>query len=207
MRRSIFLTTALFFAIEAAAGGSGTGSGQPIGAWPAPYGALPPAIVYDAFGRCLSPPHCPDQEQMKRFLERYERNYGQRLMVDRTGVDLAPSRRDVPPTPAAHIQPAYRDASQVRPEFEHVGEPLAAPRAIPRVRAKSARPGGTQPAAGESGKGSKRLAGVERTQGPHSERRARSIDRPAAGQRVAGKTAAPRAAVRQSRSPRRAGRE
>ncbi|HPT50747.1 MAG TPA: hypothetical protein PLS67_14425 [Accumulibacter sp.] len=84
-------------------------------------GELPPSVAYDAAGRCLSP-NCPDYAQLRRFLERYERNYGQRFASDK-GVAVAPvSRRDVPPTPAVDIQPGYRQASQIRSEFLQSGK-------------------------------------------------------------------------------------
>jgi len=112
--------------IEAAAAGvavSGEGVAVP---WLMPYGALPPAIVYDAFGRCLAPLNCPDYEQLRRYLDRYQRNYGQRFAPDKPGFEGPTPRRDVVPTPEAHIQPAYRGASQLRPEFENSGKLLRA---------------------------------------------------------------------------------
>lgn len=195
MRRSPFIALALFLAVEVSAGGSAAASGQPMAAWLGPDGLPPPAIVYDAFGRCLSAPHCPDREQLKRLLERYERNYGQRLAPDRPGVDLPP-RRDVPPTPPGHIQPAYRNASQVRPEFQHVGEPLPAQQALPRPRAKGAGPSAAQQAAGDSGKAGKRPVALEQRQAPDPGRPAKSLERPAAAPSAAEKAAAPRAPAR-----------
>lgn len=83
-------------------------------------GEFPPSVAYDAAGRCLSP-NCPDYAQLRRFLERYERNYGQRFAPDKGGA--APvSRRDVLPTPVADIQPGYRQASQIRSEFLQSGK-------------------------------------------------------------------------------------
>lgn len=81
--------------------------------------------MYDAFGRCLMPQNCPDYEQMRRFLDRYERNHGQLFAPLRGQVVEPPAqRRDVAPTPEAHIQPAYRAASQIRPEYEKAGTRL-----------------------------------------------------------------------------------
>lgn len=111
-------------AVDATAGGYVVAGGVAAGPWLAPYGVLPPAIVYDAFGRCLAPLNCPDYEQMRRFLERYERNYGSRSAPEKPALGVPVPVRDVPPTPAAHIQPAYRAASQIRPEFEHTGKQL-----------------------------------------------------------------------------------
>lgn len=109
---------------QAVAGTLAMRAGVLIGPWYAPYGAPYPApFVYDSLGRCLSPYNCPDYEQFRQFLDRYERNYGQRLAP--SPVLAAPLQpRDVAPTPEAHIQPAYRGASQIRPEFRRSGEPL-----------------------------------------------------------------------------------
>ncbi|EXI77619.1 MAG: hypothetical protein AW10_03633 [Candidatus Accumulibacter appositus] len=94
------------------------------GPWYAPYGAaFPPFFAYDRFGSCLTP-GCPNYEQLRRFLDRYERNYGGRLAPNPPPVEMSPLPRDVAPTPEAHIQPRYRGASQIRPEFEQAGQNL-----------------------------------------------------------------------------------
>lgn len=128
MRTVSFFTAAFAalgaLAIEAVAGGFVVGTDVQI--WPgfAPYPGAPPPIIYDAFGRCLAPLGCADYEQLRRFLDRYERNYGQRFAADKPALQPPAQRRDVPPTPEAQIQPAYRGASQLRPEFEQAGKPL-----------------------------------------------------------------------------------
>lgn len=108
---------------------AGGGPG-PYGPWLSPYGYPWPAPgAMDAYGRCLAPWNCSDYEQMRRFLDRYQRNYGARFAPD---VPPSPQRwpqRDVPPTPADQIQPAYRNASQVRPEFAPAGVSPAPPAA------------------------------------------------------------------------------
>ncbi len=126
MRTRSFLATFLTsLAASAAAGAFAIGGDFAIGSWVSPYGLPPPAIVYDAFGRCLMPQNCPDYEQMRRFLDRYERNHGQLFAPLRGQVVEPPAqRRDVAPTPEAHIQPAYRAASQIRPEYEKAGTRL-----------------------------------------------------------------------------------
>ena len=70
----VLIVVLLLFRSGAAQAGGSAGS-PPLGAWLAPDGMPPPAIVYDAVGRCLSAPHCPDREQLKRLLERYERAF------------------------------------------------------------------------------------------------------------------------------------
>ncbi|WP_313950641.1 hypothetical protein [Accumulibacter sp.] len=105
-------------AVESTAGDFVVRGDVILGSRFSPYGAaFPPTIVYDPLWACLSPLSCADYEQLRRFLDRYERNYGNRFTVDPPAFQPQPPRRDVPPTPAAHIQPRYRDASQIRPEF------------------------------------------------------------------------------------------
>jgi len=124
-------------AIEAAADSLVVG-GQVAGRWFATYGpAPPPSIIYDVFGRCLVPLDCPDHEQMRRFLERYERNHGTRFAPDLPGSAPTAVPRDVPATPETEIQPAYRHSSQVRSEF---AQPPAAASAA-RVSAGERRQG------------------------------------------------------------------
>ena len=124
-----FLAAGLaWLAVEAAAAGLVVGGQVVAGQWFAPYGSVPPpSIIYDAFGRCLAPLNCPDYEQMRRFLERYERNHGARFAPDLPGSAPPVVPRDVPATAEAEIQPAYRHASQVRPEF--APPPVAVPAA------------------------------------------------------------------------------
>lgn len=89
-----------------------------------PSGIPPSAMVFDASGRCLAPPTCADYEQWRRFLDRYQRNYGQRWEMSNTEPAPPARRAEVAPTPMANIQPAYRYASQVRTEFEQSGRAL-----------------------------------------------------------------------------------
>lgn len=126
--RTLFALLFALLAVDAAAGGFVVGGEVPLG--PAPFGwtVPPPSILYDSLGRCLAPLGCPDYEQFRRFLERYERNYGQRFAPDRPTALAGPATpRDVPPTPEAQIQPRYRDASQVRAEFAQTGKPVDRP--------------------------------------------------------------------------------
>jgi hypothetical protein len=113
-------------AVEAAAATFAVGGEVIVSPWFAPYGvAPPPSILHDSFGRCLAPLNCGEYEQMRRFLERYERNYGGRFAPEKPPLVLPVQPRAVPPTPAAHIQPDYREASQLRPEFEQRLPPVS----------------------------------------------------------------------------------
>ncbi len=184
----VLIVVLLLFRSGAAQAGGSAGS-PPLGAWLAPDGMPPPAIVYDAVGRCLSAPHCPDREQLKRLLERYERNYGQRLAGERPPT-APPARREVAPTPAAQIQPAYREASQVRPEFAHVGEPLAAPPPAP-ARAKGNRAPAAIPAGGGLGSSGERpVAKAVTRAAPASTARGKAVDRPVVAARGSAQVAA-----------------
>jgi hypothetical protein len=118
MRRAPFLFFACL-AVEASAATFAVGGEVIVGPGFAPYGlAPPPWMIHDSLGPCLAPLNCGEYEQMRRFLERYERNYGGRFAPEKPPPVLPVQPRAVAPTPAAHIQPDYRDASQLRPEFE-----------------------------------------------------------------------------------------
>lgn len=119
-------------AMHAAAAGYPATVGEPAGLWLTPYGALPPAIIYDSLGRCLAPLGCPDYEQLRRYLDRYQRNYGQRFAADTPLNEGAALRRQVAPTPEADVQPAYRGSGQVRPEFENAGKLLRSTSSVGR---------------------------------------------------------------------------
>lgn len=124
MRRFLLLLLAPLIAADAWAVAVVAVGEVIVGPWWTPFGMIaPPAVIYDPWGRCLTPMNCPDYEQMRRFLDRYERNYGQRFLPDRPPPSLPAGPRDVPPTPEGNIQPAYRGASQVRPEFGESGAP------------------------------------------------------------------------------------
>lgn len=124
MRAPSLLAAALVSTVIDAAAGSFVSRGQVVvGPWYSPYGAvLPPSFVYDSFGPCLSRLDCANYEQVRRFLERYERNYGGRFAPNSPAFVFPTLPRDVAPTPEAHIQPRYRGASQIRPEFERAGQ-------------------------------------------------------------------------------------
>jgi hypothetical protein len=122
---SILAAAYACFAVEATAASYVVGGEVIIGPWLAPYGTVVvPSTIYDSFGPCLSPRNCSDYEQMRRFLDRYERNYGARFAPDKPVFAAPVQPRDVPPTPEADIQPGYQGASQIRPEFERVGKPV-----------------------------------------------------------------------------------
>ena len=125
MRTRSFLATFLTsLAASASAGAFAIGGDFAIGSWCSPYALPPPALVYDAFCRCLMPHSFPPHVQMRPFLDRYERNHGQLFAPRGQAVEPPAQRRDVAPTPEAHIQPAYRAASQIRPEYEKAGTRL-----------------------------------------------------------------------------------
>jgi len=126
MRTRPLLAAALFSLTSAAAATTVVVGGDwaagvwpaPHGPWLAPYGYPVPAPgAFEVFGRCLAPRNCADYEQMRRFLDRYQRNYGARFAPDAPSPAVPWQQREVPPTPADQIQPAYRNASQIRPEF------------------------------------------------------------------------------------------
>jgi hypothetical protein len=125
MRSILLIAVALLTTPAPATAGNSAVAGTVIsGPWYAPYGAaFPPSFVYDPFGSCLAP-GCPNYGQLRRFLDRYERNYGGRFAPNPPPIELSPLPRDVAPTPEAHIQPRYRGASQIRPEFEQAGQKL-----------------------------------------------------------------------------------
>ena len=121
---SILAAVVACLALEATAT-SHAGGGQVIaGSWFAHHGTVVPPTIFDSFGPCLSPRDCSDYEQMRRFLDRYERNYGARFAPDQPAFAVPVQPRDVPPTPEADIQPGYQGASQIRPEFERAGKPV-----------------------------------------------------------------------------------
>ncbi|HRF11636.1 MAG TPA: hypothetical protein PLR37_05795 [Candidatus Accumulibacter phosphatis] len=121
--RILFAALCASLALDAAATGVVLRGELLIGA---PFGwtVPPPSIVYDSYGHCLSAAGCPNYEQLRRFLDRYERNYGHRFAPNPPALLVPVQPRDVPPTPEAHIQPRYRGASQIRPEFEQAGKPV-----------------------------------------------------------------------------------
>jgi hypothetical protein len=121
---SILAAVVACLALEATAASYVAGGQVIVGPWFAPYGTVMPPTIYDSVGRCLAPRDCSDYEQMRRFLDRYERNYGARFAPDQRAFAVPVQPRDVPPTPEADIQPGYQGASKIRPEFERAGKPV-----------------------------------------------------------------------------------
>jgi hypothetical protein len=120
---SILAAVVACLALEATAASYVAGGQVIVGPWFAPYGTVMPPTIHDSFGRCLAPRDCSDYEQMRRFFDRYQRNYGARFAPDQREFAVPVQPRDVPPTPEADIQPGYQGASQIRPEFERAGKP------------------------------------------------------------------------------------
>jgi hypothetical protein len=136
MRSSLLLAAAVLAlpGLDAPAATFAVGGEWVVAPWGAPYGALgAPWWLYDGYRPCLSPSNCPDYEQMRRFLERYERNYGGRFAPDAPVAAVPAQPRNVPPTPEAQIQPAYRGASQLRPAYR--GASQLRPEFAPGARA------------------------------------------------------------------------
>ncbi len=127
MRPNLLIAAVLVTTPAAATAGNFAVAGTVVyRPWYTPYGAVfPPSFAYDSFGSCLAP-GCPDYRELRRFLDRYERNYGGRLAPNPPPIHFSPLPRDVVPTPEAHIQPRYRGASQIRPEFEQAGQEVDA---------------------------------------------------------------------------------
>ena len=125
MRPTLLLATALATTlVDATAGNFAVSGAAIVGPWYSPYGAVfPPSFADDSLAPCPAW-NCANYGQLRRFLDRYERNYGGRFAPNSSPVEFSPLPRDVAPTPEAHIQPRYRGASQVRPEFEQAGQRL-----------------------------------------------------------------------------------
>jgi hypothetical protein len=125
MRPTLLLAAALATTlVDATAGNFAVSGAVIVGPRYAPYGAVfPPSFADDSFAPCPAL-NCANYGQLRRFLDRYERNYGGRFAPNPPPVQFSPLPRDVAPTPEAHIQPRYRGASQLRPEFEQAGQRL-----------------------------------------------------------------------------------
>jgi hypothetical protein len=99
------------------------------------YGAYLERRIHDPLFRCTVPYRCGDSIQSRLELERYRRM--QDLRDGPTPSDprvsgpnygpWGPQRYLPPPTPDANIQPAYRDASRLRPEFQPSIQPIGEP--------------------------------------------------------------------------------
>ena len=128
---SLLVAVLAAVAIDSTADTFAVRGGVIIGSWYQPYGTAfgyPYPFLYDSFGPCLAPGYCQDDYRLRRFLDRYERNHGRSLAADPPPVVFPTLPRNVAPTPEAHIQPRYREASQIRPEFEGAGQELGARR-------------------------------------------------------------------------------
>jgi len=123
MRSPLLLAVVLAATLaDATAANFAISGGVIAGPWYSPYGAaFPPSFAYDSFVPCPAW-NCANYGQLRRFLERYERNYGGRFAPNPPPFAFSPLPRDVAPTPEANIQPRYRGASQLRPEFEQTGQ-------------------------------------------------------------------------------------
>ena len=125
MRPTLLLAAVLATTLVDATAGNFAVSGAVIARpWFSPYGAVfPPSFADDSLAPCPAW-NCANYGQLRRFLDRYERNYGGRFAPNSNSppAEFSPLPRDVAPTPEAHIQPRYRGASQIRPEFEPAGQ-------------------------------------------------------------------------------------
>ena len=117
---SILAAVVACLALEATAA-SYVGAGQVIiGPWFAPYGTVVPPTIHDSFGRCLSPRDCSDYEQMRRFFDRYQRNYGARFAPDQREFAVpAPAARR--PTDAGSRHPARLSGRESNPARVRAG--------------------------------------------------------------------------------------
>ena len=96
--------------------------------WIGPWGSC-------GVGACVDNPYV--RRAIRRELEQLEHL---RELEERAQWGFPPAdtplhglRRDwVPPTPEAHVQPAYRDSGEIRPEFSHAGQPRQDPAGPPR---------------------------------------------------------------------------
>ncbi len=131
IRCRIFLGTLLATAIlQAAAGDLAIGGG--VGAY---YGVPLARGMYDPWLSCTPPYRCRDPIQLRLELERYGRMQELRERATQSepriyGPGDGPwgSQRYIPPaTPEANIQPAYRGASKLRPEYEQSAQPIGEP--------------------------------------------------------------------------------
>ena len=124
---AILLATATLYAVT---GDLAMGGG--VGAY---YGVPMARGMYDPWFSCALPYRCGDPVQMRLELERYRRTQELRERatqseprIDGPGDGPWGRQRYVPPaTPEANIQPAYRGASRLRPEYEQTGRAISEP--------------------------------------------------------------------------------
>lgn len=124
-----FLATAI---LHAAAGDLAIRGG--VGAF---YGVPLVWGMYDPWFICTPPYLCGDPFQMRIELERDRRRQELRERATQSAPRIyGPGdgpwgrQRYIPPaTPEAHIQPAYRGASKLRPEYEQSAQPIGEPAA------------------------------------------------------------------------------
>jgi hypothetical protein len=101
------------------------------------YGAYPARRFYDPLFMCTHPDRCGDAVQLRLTLDRYRRAQELRerpAQSEQPGLGPSygpwgPQRYTPPATPEANIQPAYRGASQLRPQFEQTIQPIDEPAA------------------------------------------------------------------------------
>ncbi|MEF8734656.1 MAG: hypothetical protein V5B40_22945 [Candidatus Accumulibacter meliphilus] len=139
MRPTLLLAAVLATTlVDATAGNFAVSGAVIVRPWYSPYGAVfPPSFADDSLAPCPAW-NCANYGQLRRFLDRYERNYGGRFAPNSNSppAEFSPLPRDVAPTPEAHIQPRYRGASQIRPEFEQAGQRLDGPPAAGKQAAR-----------------------------------------------------------------------
>ena len=116
--------------LHAAAGDFAIGVG--VGAY---YGVPLARGMYYPWFSCTPPYGCRDPVQLRLELERHQRMQELRERATQPepriygpGDGIWGLQRYIPPpTPEGNIQPAYRGASQLRPEYEHSGQPRGEP--------------------------------------------------------------------------------
>lgn len=118
----VLLCSALGLALAPVSAG-GTGAATTAYGWPTWSGA---AVVYPWYfntGPCLGYGGCPgwaweDRRPWRRPVAPEQPVFDDQGIWGTTGSPWGYVRRLPPPTPESQIQPRYRDASTIRPEFE-----------------------------------------------------------------------------------------
>jgi len=99
------------------------------------YGVPLERGMYDPWFSCTPPYRCRDPVRLRLELERHRRMQELRERATQPepriyepGDGIWGLQRYIPPaTPEANIQPAYRGASQLRPEYEQSARPNGEP--------------------------------------------------------------------------------
>jgi hypothetical protein len=125
--RTLLRTLLATAILHAAAGNFAIGGG--VGAY---YGVPPGG---DPWASCTPPHRCHDPVQLRIELERDRRMHNLRERATRSEPRTyepadgpwGRQRYTPPATPEANIQPAYRGASQLRPEYEQSAQPSGEP--------------------------------------------------------------------------------